>query len=64
MVYKRDVLKNVKFTNKLTKQSSEGAPSKDALNNFANFTEKHICGNPFFNKAALQLSETVTGDVQ
>ena len=48
----------LKFTDKLKKQSSRGALSKDILKNFAKFTEKHL-GNPFFNKVAGWKPETI-----
>ena len=51
VLYKRDALKNFsKFTDKLKKHSSGSALSKHVLGNFAKFTEKHFCGNLFFNK--------------
>ena len=49
----------LKFTDKLKKQSSRGALSKDVLKNFAKFTEKHLCRNLFFNKVAGWKPETV-----
>ena len=53
MLYKKYVLKNFsKFTDKLKKQSSGSALSKDVLRKFAKFTEKYFCGNLFFNKVA------------
>ena len=60
MIYKRDVLKNfLKFTDELKKQSSGGVLSNDVLKNFAKFSEKHLCGNLFFNKFAGWKPETV-----
>ena len=53
VLYVRDFLKKLsEFTDKLKKQSSGSALSKDVLRNFAKFTEKHLCGNLFFNKVA------------
>ena len=53
VLYVRDFLKKLsEFTGKLKKQSSGSALSKDVLRNFAKFTEKHLCGNLFFNKVA------------
>ena len=60
MLYKKDVLKNfLKFTDTLKKQSSGSVLSKDAVKYFAKFTEKHICGNLFFNKVIGWKPETV-----
>ena len=44
---------------KLKKQSSGIALSKNVLRNFAKFTEKHFCGNLFYNKVAGWKPETV-----
>ena len=47
--------------------SSRGFLSKVVFKNFAKFTEKHLCQNPFLIKlqaANLKLSEAATGDVQ
>ena len=62
----KDVLKNIKFIDKLMKTSSGGVLSKDVLKSFAKSTEKYLCGNLFFKVQTgnLKLSETVTGDVQ
>ena len=66
MLYERDVLKNIKFIDKLKKTSSGGALSKNVLKSFAKSTEKDLCGNLFFKLQTgnLKVSETVTGDVQ
>ena len=66
MLYERDVLKNIKFIDKLKKTSSGGVLSKDVLKSFAKSTEKYLCGDLFFKLQIgnLKLSETVTGDVQ
>ena len=51
MLYKKHVLKIfLKFTDKLKKQSSGGALSKDIVKKFAKFTEKHFCWNFFLIK--------------
>ena len=62
----KDVLKNIKFIDKLMKTSSGGVLSKDVLKSFAKSTEKYLCGNLFFKLQTgnLKLSETVTVDVQ
>ena len=62
----KDVLKNIKFIDKLMKMSSGGVLSKDVLKRFAKSTEKYLCGNLFFKwqTGNLKLSETVTGNVQ
>ena len=63
---KRDVLKNIlKFTDKLKKQSSGGALSKDVLNNFAKFTNNIFAGISFLKlwTGNLRLSEKTTGNV-
>ena len=62
----KDVLKNIKFIDKLMKTSSGGVLSKDVLKSFAKSTEKYLCGNLFFKMQTgnLKLSETITGDVQ
>ena len=58
--YKRDALRKFsKFLDKLKKQSFGSALSKDVLRNVAKFTEKHLCGNLFFNKVAGWKPETV-----
>ena len=62
----KDVLKNIKFIDKLMKTSSGGVLSKDVFKSFAKFTEKYLCGNLFFKLQTgnLKLSETVNQDVQ
>ena len=61
-----DVLKNTKFIDKLMKTSSGGVLSKYVLKSFAKATEKYLFGNLFFKLQTgnLELSETITGDVQ
>ena len=66
--YKRDALRNFsKFLDKLKKQSSGSALSKDVLRNVAKFSENIFAGISFLIKLQgrnLKLSETATGDVQ
>ena len=66
MLYKRGVLKKfAKFSDKHKEQSSDGgALSKDDLQNFVKFTEKHLCRNLLFNKVAgdLKAAEAAAGD--
>ena len=57
--YERGVLKYSKFTDELKKQSSEGVLSKDVLEKFAKFAEKHLRRNLFFNKVFDWKPETV-----
>ena len=66
MLYERDVLKNIKFRDKLKKKSSGGVLSKYVLKIFAKLTEIYLCWNLFFKLHAgnLKLSETATGHVQ
>ena len=64
VLYKRGVSK---FTDKHKKQSLGGVLSKDVLQNFAKFTEKPLCRNPFLKRLQARngkLSEGATGDVQ
>ena len=68
MFCKRDFLKKFsKFTDKLKKQSSGSALSKDVLRNFAKFTENVFAGISFLIKLLggnLKHPEAATGDVQ
>ena len=60
MLYKIGVLKNFsKFTDKLKKQSSGGALSKDVLENFAKFIENIFSRIFFLKKLQAGNPETV-----
>ena len=61
MLCERGVLEKFsKFKEKFKKQSPGGVLPKDVLKGFAKFTEKNLCQNLFFNKAAGWKHETAT----
>ena len=61
MLYERDVLKNFsKFIDKIKKQSSGRALSKDVLRNLPNSPKNIIAGNCFFIKLQATRLETET----
>ena len=60
MLYKRSVLRNSKFTDKIKKQSSGGVLSKEkmSLKILQNSQKKHFSRSLFFNKVAGWKPET------